>query len=62
MSESTLNPFGALLSIDLDALCDNWRNLRGRLAGADCAQEARFDHLPGAFHASAQRPFQLPLK
>lgn len=43
MSESTLNPFGALLSIDLDALCDNWRNLRGRLAGADCAAVVKAD-------------------
>ncbi len=35
---------GALLSIDLDALCDNWRSLRARLAaGADCAAVVKAD-------------------
>lgn len=35
---------GALLSIDLDALCDNWRSLRARLAaGAECAAVVKAD-------------------
>ncbi|HRP98665.1 MAG TPA: alanine racemase, partial [Rhodocyclaceae bacterium] len=28
---------GALLTIDLEALCDNWRLLKAQLAGAECA-------------------------
>lgn len=43
MSESTLNPFGALLSIDLDALCDNWRSLCARLSAAECAAVVKAD-------------------
>ena len=34
---------GALLSIDLDALCDNWRSLKARLASAECAAVVKAD-------------------
>lgn len=34
---------GALLSIDLDALCDNWRSLKARLANAECAAVVKAD-------------------
>lgn len=34
---------GALLRIDLDALCDNWRRLRARLASAECAAVVKAD-------------------
>jgi alanine racemase len=34
---------GALLTIDLDALCANWRHLRSRLAGAACAGVVKAD-------------------
>jgi alanine racemase len=34
---------GALLSIDLGAICDNWRMLQSRLAGADCAAVVKAD-------------------
>lgn len=34
---------GALLTIDLGALCDNWRLLRGRIGGAECAAVIKAD-------------------
>lgn len=34
---------GALLRIDLDALCDNWRSLKAKLAGAECAAVVKAD-------------------
>ncbi len=34
---------GALLTVDLDAICDNWRKLRARLAGAQCAAVVKAD-------------------
>jgi alanine racemase len=34
---------GALLTIDLDALCANWRTLRSRLSGAACAGVVKGD-------------------
>lgn len=43
MSQDSLSPFGALLSIDLDALCDNWRSLRARLATATCGAVVKAD-------------------
>ncbi|MCU7942554.1 MAG: alanine racemase [Candidatus Thiodiazotropha sp. (ex Cardiolucina cf. quadrata)] len=33
----------ALLSIDLDAICDNWRLLKSRLNGAECAAVVKAD-------------------
>ena len=38
-----LDTAGALLTIDLEALCDNWRALRARLAGAACAAVVKAD-------------------
>ena len=35
--------YGARLSIDLGALCDNWRSLRGRLASGDCGAVVKAD-------------------
>lgn len=43
MSQDSLSPYGAVLSIDLEALCDNWRNLKARLAGGDCAAVVKAD-------------------
>jgi alanine racemase len=34
---------GALLTIDLGAICDNWRMLKARLAGAECAAVVKAD-------------------
>lgn len=34
---------GALLRIDLDALCDNWRALKARVGRADCAAVVKAD-------------------
>lgn len=34
---------GALLTIDLGAVCDNWRMLKARVAGADCAAVVKAD-------------------
>ncbi len=34
---------GALLTIDLGAICDNWRALKARLAAADCAAVVKAD-------------------
>ena len=34
---------GALLTIDLDAICDNWRALGARLGGAQCAAVVKAD-------------------
>lgn len=34
---------GALLTIDLEALCDNWRLLKAQLAGAECAAVVKAD-------------------
>lgn len=44
MTDQHLIRAGALLSIDLDALCDNWRSLNARLAeGAECAAVVKAD-------------------
>lgn len=43
MSGEAFAAYGARLSIDLDALCDNWRHLRGRLASGDCAAVVKAD-------------------
>lgn len=34
---------GALLTIDLDAVCDNWRMLKARLSGTECAAVVKAD-------------------
>ena len=34
---------GALLVIDLDAICDNWRSLKARVGTADCAAVVKAD-------------------
>jgi len=43
MSTDSFSPFGAVLSIDLDALCDNWRSLKARLGSGDCAAVVKAD-------------------
>lgn len=43
MPHNAFSTFGAQLSIDLDALCDNWRSLRARLAGGQCAAVVKAD-------------------
>lgn len=43
MSNRQQTNAGALLTIDLDAICDNWRTLKGRLAGAACAAVVKAD-------------------
>jgi alanine racemase len=43
MSRSIPTHAGALLTIDLDAICDNWRTLKGRLGGAECAAVVKAD-------------------
>lgn len=43
MSQDPFSPFGAVLSIDLDALCDNWRSLKARLDSGDCAAVVKAD-------------------
>ncbi len=43
MSPDSLSPYGALLGIDLDALCDNWRSLQSKLATAVCAAVVKAD-------------------
>lgn len=43
MSKTEHNNFGAVLSVDLDAICDNWRSLKGRLDGAECAAVVKAD-------------------
>lgn len=55
---------GALLTIDLDAICDNWRALRGRIAGGDCAAVVKADayglgarRVGPALHAAGCRHF-----
>jgi alanine racemase len=37
MTQDRLASSGARLSIDLDALCDNWRSLKARLHSGECA-------------------------
>lgn len=43
MSPDSFSPYGALLGIDLDALCDNWRSLKARLGSGDCAAVVKAD-------------------
>ena len=43
MSETELARAGALLTIDLDAICANWRLLRDRLGAVDCAAVVKAD-------------------
>jgi len=43
MSDHHQSRAGALLSIDLDAICDNWRSLKARLGGAECAAVVKAD-------------------
>jgi len=43
MSQDSFSPFGAVLSIDLDAICDNWRSLKARLGSGDCAAVVKAD-------------------
>lgn len=44
MNHRQPNHAGALLSIDLDAICDNWRMLKGRLAaGSECGAVVKAD-------------------
>lgn len=43
MSKTEHNNFGAVLSIDLDAICDNWRSLKARLGNAECAAVVKAD-------------------
>ncbi|BAL26886.1 alanine racemase [Azoarcus sp. KH32C] len=43
MSDQHQTRAGALLSIDLDAICDNWRSLKGRLGAAACAAVVKAD-------------------
>lgn len=42
---NSINPTnaGALLTIDLDAICSNWRALKARLSSADCAAVVKAD-------------------
>lgn len=56
---------GAVLTIDLGALCDNWRTLKARLAGADCAAVVKADAYglgadrvaPALYHAGCRHFF-----
>lgn len=43
MPKMPLPESGALLSIDLDAICDNWRALKARVGPADCAAVVKAD-------------------
>ncbi|MCB1956106.1 MAG: alanine racemase [Rhodocyclaceae bacterium] len=43
MSQFDLPVAGARLCIDLDAVCDNWRLLRARVGGANCAAVVKAD-------------------
>lgn len=43
MSSRKLTNAGAVLTIDLDAICDNWRTLKARLEGADCGAVVKAD-------------------
>ncbi|HEX5803880.1 MAG TPA: alanine racemase [Azospira sp.] len=43
MSDLDTTHAGAVLSIDLDAICDNWRALRKRLRSAECAAVVKAD-------------------
>lgn len=51
MQASTVHSAGALLTIDLDAICDNWRLLRAKVGPADCAAVVKAD----AYGLGAQR-------
>jgi alanine racemase len=43
MTQDRLASFGARLSIDLGALCDNWRSLKARLRSGECAAVVKAD-------------------
>lgn len=43
MSSRNLTNAGAVLTIDLGAICDNWRTLKSRLATGDCAAVVKAD-------------------
>ncbi|WP_153160481.1 alanine racemase [Zoogloea sp. 1C4] len=43
MIDSNVTRAGAVLTIDLDALCDNWRLLRRQAEGAECAAVVKAD-------------------
>lgn len=43
MPDRDITNAGAVLSIDLDAVCDNWRTLRKRLHKAECAAVVKAD-------------------
>ena len=43
MSDHQQSRAGAVLSIDLDAICDNWRSLKAKLGSAECAAVVKAD-------------------
>ncbi len=43
MSTSAIDRAGAILTIDLEAIAENWRRLRARLGGATCAGVVKAD-------------------
>lgn len=51
MSKPSQTNAGAILVIDLDAICNNWRTLRARLGSAQCAAVVKAD----AYGLGAQR-------
>ncbi|PKO56297.1 MAG: alanine racemase, partial [Betaproteobacteria bacterium HGW-Betaproteobacteria-19] len=51
MSNHSQTNAGAVLVVDLDAICNNWRALRARLGGAQCAAVVKAD----AYGLGAQR-------
>lgn len=66
MANSQHSTAGAVLCIDLGAICDNWRSLRGRLAaGAECAAVVKADAyglgarqvVPALYRAGCRRFF-----
>lgn len=65
MSSRNLTNAGAVLTIDLGAICDNWRVLGGRLAGAVCGAVVKADAYglgaarvaPALYHAGCRHFF-----
>ena len=55
MIDSNVTRAGAVLTIDLDALCDNWRLLRRQAEGAECAAVVKAD----AYGLGAERAAAL---
>lgn len=65
MSTRKLTNAGAVLTIDLGAICDNWRTLKGRLSGAECGAVVKADAYglgatrvaPALYHAGCRHFF-----